>query len=197
MTSGTYGIGGCKGGYIMTQGQLEEYITKLLPTLRRKCVYTADDDEDCQRALLDLYKKVDKLEVTDNNGFISLFMSYYNTLRFSRRCAAYKKLLTERRPETYTWEEHNTYLNCHAEHLEYKESTRKSNITNPWVGNRVEALEYIELVKDKHTRDIMFQYYILGYTLLELRAGHSISEPTIYRLLQSGIKEIKDTMKSM
>jgi len=152
----------------MTHEELENYITRLLPNLRKKHVYTANDDEDCQLSLLDLLRKVDQHIFTNDKEFTSLFLSYYNCRRVQRR-RRYGVLYQDRPVIGLDgWD-----------------------IIDPWNTAQIQALEYLELIRDKYVKQLMFQRYILGYTIEELMTEHSISRPTVHRYIKRGIDRIK------
>lgn len=197
----------------MTQQELESYVTRLLPEVRKRFIQTDDDEDHCQQAIIDLFKKADKLDIPNDNEFIMLFKSFYYTLKWRARTAEadryrrgystqsinfleYETILDgDDRPYPYSYSyeapqtdnqrSHNRQVPIHITELPY---------LDPWDNPRVQALEFIECLPD-NLQTIFYLYYIEGHTLQEVADLLGYGKSRIGELLTEGINYLKKEMK--
>lgn len=170
----------------MTIPELEGYITRNLPVLRRKCItYGSDDADLLQLALIDLLKNHECLLITGDKQFIDLAVRYCSTWRFRRRAT----MARERRYNNFTGHYH---INRDARPqfvIDYDIETRTQE--HPFDNIKVNALEYLELVTNPRTYHIMYMYYIEGYTLAEIAKDMNLGVTRVFQVLEEGVEEIK------
>lgn len=166
----------------MTYEELEQYITKNLPSFRKKYIYYDNDEEVLQQVLLDILRKHDQLIVKNDDTFTGLMLQYYNQIRTRRFVQRFR-----RDEEKQVLLQEHSYI-AHDEYP-YAESY------NPWCNNRTEVTEYIELLTDKRMKTIMQQHYILGMTYEEIGTEHSISHEMVRKVIRQGVQVIKEAIQ--
>jgi DNA-directed RNA polymerase specialized sigma24 family protein len=167
----------------MTQDQLEEYLTRLLPGFHIQYADTADEHDLVQRTVIDLYKKHKALVITSDKEFLAFFLRYYRTWQFRRRATIARCL------------EYGDYLHEFMSYSgQYAEEAQdlSDSLYSPWDTPKIQALEYIELVGNPLLKQVMRWYYIEGYTTEEIATGLQRPIVTVHFMLKDGIQRIKD-----
>ena len=185
----------------MTIPELESYITKLLPMIRHRFVKTDDDEDACQKALIDLARKADILCIVNDDSFIQHFLSYYKTIQWAERTAKARVFKSGRFFQRITtFEESNSDFDNPTEKdwsrpLESGphaiEDCYDPPIVDPWSTIHMKAVEFIEQLPTDAMKHIFILYYIEGYTLNEVAERVGLKKSRIGEILTKGIKHLQ------
>lgn len=165
----------------MAHEEATRFIERLLPGLRKRHVRYDSDEDICQHTLFDMLKKWDTLEITTDAKFANVFSRFYHTLKWVERAHRARSL------------SRGTYWLTHAGGMpdEARMEMQSSVQYNPWKHNRIEALEFIELLPTPLYRKSFYLYFIEGYTQSEAAVMVGTTRELFIGIIREGIAFLK------
>ncbi len=179
----------------MTTPELEDYLTRLLPSLQSKLIKEHTHNDLLQEVLIWLFTHSDQVTVSGDEPFIALVSAHFYrrmsilTMRVNRNksCGDYiGDNLLVLGVSTIT---NGFYNKFRADNRAWV--TPEKSVDDPWENNVTQALEYLEFITEPRLKRIMFQFYIEGYTLTEIAQQLGVSAVRVHQLLERGVGIIK------
>lgn len=186
----------------MLHTEAAEYIERLFPRLRRKCVVWEDDKDICQHVLFDILKRWPTLEITTDGQFNRTFMRFFHQAKWVERTRRARSWTSGfawsshggRVPYTSYHDAYESKLNVKAHGLEG--DALQANAHNPWATTHIRALEWIDMLSTPLLKKIFTMHYIEGYTQSEVAAQIGSYREQVNLIIAEGLTFLRAAHKA-